>query len=189
MVGRAEQTITRIAEAGDYIFVFIKIFVDRCRIDRDVGMRRLDNIQSLLARDDTDHDDLPGSASDRLLDTVRNQPPHRAFATLMTLKQKGARITEKVLKSAVANSKVLGLDEDKLYIADIRADAGPILKRFQPRSMGRADRILKRTSHLSLTLKERAIKFSRPGKAAAALEESKETQKTKKKEKKAKAST
>jgi len=63
-------------------------------------------------------------------------------------------MAEKVLKSAVANAKILGLEEGRLYVADIRADGGPVLKRFMSRSMGRADRILKRTTHLSVIVKE-----------------------------------
>jgi large subunit ribosomal protein L22 len=89
-----------------------------------------------------------------VINTVRYEQPYKAFAILMTFKSKAARITEKVLKTAVANAKVLGLEEDRLYISDIRVDGGPVMKRFIERSMGRGDRILKRTSHLSMILKE-----------------------------------
>jgi len=64
-------------------------------------------------------------------------------------------MAEQLLKSAVANAKVKKMDEESLYISDIRADGGPIMKRFMSRSMGRADRLLKRTSHLSITLEEK----------------------------------
>ncbi len=69
--------------------------------------------------------------------------------------RKGARMTEALLKSALANAKNKKMDEAKLYIADIRADEGPTMKRLMTRSMGRADRILKRTTHMSVILKEK----------------------------------
>jgi large subunit ribosomal protein L22 len=89
-----------------------------------------------------------------VVDTVRFQPVGKAFRILMALKNKGARMAEKILKTAVANAKVLEMDETRLYVAEIKADGGPVMKRFMARSMGRADRILKRTSHLSVILKE-----------------------------------
>ena len=89
-----------------------------------------------------------------VIDTIRFQPTQVAFAILANLKKKAAHIVEKLLKSAVANAKVLGLDENRLYVAEVRADGGPSLKRFMSRSMGRADRIMKRTSHFSLIVKE-----------------------------------
>lgn len=89
-----------------------------------------------------------------VINTIRHQPATRAFHVLMTLKKKAARMTEKVLKTAVANAKILGMDENRLYVADVRADGGPVFKRFMSRSMGRADRILKRTTHISMIVKE-----------------------------------
>lgn len=89
-----------------------------------------------------------------VINEIRYKTPAQAFAVLFTLKQKAARMVEKLLTSAVANAKVLGLDESRLYISDIRADGGPVMKRFLERSMGRADRILKRSAHLSIELKE-----------------------------------
>lgn len=89
-----------------------------------------------------------------VLDAIRKKPVRFAWAVLDTIHKKAARLTEKALKSAVANAKVLEMDENRLYISDARADGGPTLKRFLPRSMGRADRILKRTTHLTLVVKE-----------------------------------
>ena len=89
-----------------------------------------------------------------VINPIRHQHPARAFQILMTFKKKAARMVEKVLKAAVANAKVLGMDEARLTIADVRADGGPMMKRFMERSMGRANRILKRTTHLTLILKE-----------------------------------
>ena len=89
-----------------------------------------------------------------VINTIRYQPAHHAASILTGLIQRSARLTEKVLKSAVANAKVLKLDESRLIVSDIRADGGPTMKRFISRSMGRADTILKRTTHLSLVLTE-----------------------------------
>ena len=118
-----------------------------------------------------------------VIDAIRRRPPHQAFGILMTFKKKGARLAEKVLKTAVANAKVMGLDQSRLYISDIRADGGPVMKRFMERSMGRGNRILKRTTHLSLILSE----GERTWKDAVSLEtkeEQKETPKAGKAEKK-----
>ena len=89
-----------------------------------------------------------------VINAIRHEPTGRAFHILMTLKKKAARMTEKLLKSAVANAKVLGLEENRLYVSNIRADGGPTMKRFMSRSMGRADRIIKRTTHLSMIVTE-----------------------------------
>ena len=63
---------------------------------------------------------------------------------------------EKLLKSAMANAtNNFGMDASKLYVAECYATQGPTLKRVQPRAQGRAFRILKRTSHITLVLKER----------------------------------
>ncbi len=96
-----------------------------------------------------------------VLDTIRFKPVHKASAILKTLtKKKAAGMALKALTSAVANAKVLGMDEAKLYVSDVHADGGPVFKRFMSRSMGRADRILKRTTHLSLSVSESARVYS-----------------------------
>ncbi len=119
-----------------------------------------------------------------VINEVRFKPVFRAFDVLYMINQKAARMTEKLLKSAVANAKGLGLDESKLIISDVFADGGPTLKRFRPRSMGRADRVLKRTTHLSMYLQEGDRSYGTPDK----LIENEETEsgaKTKKKKVKA----
>ncbi len=63
----------------------------------------------------------------------------------------------KTLKSAAANAKVKKMDEARLFVREIKADGGPSLKRYMPRSMGRADVILKRMSHLTVVIGERDI--------------------------------
>ena len=87
-----------------------------------------------------------------VIDTVRYQPVSNAFAILDHLKKKGAPLAAKTLKSAVANAKVKKMDENRLYVREIKADGGPTLKRHMSRSMGRADVILKRMTHLTVVV-------------------------------------
>ena len=89
-----------------------------------------------------------------VIDTIRRQQAQEAVGILMLLKKKGARMAVKTLKSAIANAKNLGLNENRLYVSDVRADGGPVFKRFLTRSMGRADKILKRTTHLTVEVRE-----------------------------------
>lgn len=95
-----------------------------------------------------------------VLDTVRYKRVPDAFAILQNLKKKGSEIVAKTLKSAEANAKVKKMDENRLYVSQIKADGGPSLKRYMPRSMGRADVILKRMSHLTVVLGEREIQVA-----------------------------
>ncbi len=89
-----------------------------------------------------------------VIDTIRRQPAQEAVGILMLLKKKGAKLAVKTLKSAIANAKNLGLNENRLYVSNVRADGGPVFKRFLTRSMGRADKILKRTTHLTIEVRE-----------------------------------
>ncbi|MCI5209639.1 MAG: 50S ribosomal protein L22 [Candidatus Electrothrix sp. ATG2] len=66
-----------------------------------------------------------------------------------------AKIIRKVLESAVANAEQTEtIDVDTLYVKEIQINGGPMLKRFRPRAMGRATRILKRTSHITVVVDE-----------------------------------
>lgn len=89
-----------------------------------------------------------------VIDTIRKQPALEAVGILMLLKKKGAKLAVKTLKSAIANAKNLGLNENRLYVSNVRADGGPVFKRFLTRSMGRADKLLKRTTHLTVEVRE-----------------------------------
>ena len=95
-----------------------------------------------------------------VIDTVRSKPVSNAFAILANLKNKGAKMVTKTLKSAQANAQVKKMDENRLYIREIKADGGPTMKRYMPRSMGRADVILKRMAHLTVVLGEREMPVS-----------------------------
>ena len=91
-----------------------------------------------------------------LMDQVRGKQVGEALNLLSFAPQKGARILKKLIGSAVANAEQnAGVDVDSLYIMKIYADEGPTLKRWRPRALGRATRIQKRTSHLTVVLEER----------------------------------
>lgn len=88
-------------------------------------------------------------------DVVRGMDADKAITTLKFMPKKGARILRKVIESAVANAiQTEKVDTDTLYIKNILIDGGPMLKRFRPRAMGRATRILKRTSHITVVVDE-----------------------------------
>jgi large subunit ribosomal protein L22 len=82
---------------------------------------------------------------------IRGKKVEEALNLLAFAPQKGAPILRKLINSAVANaSQYPDTDVDKLFIKHIFADEGPTLKRFRPRAMGRATRIRKRSSHLTV---------------------------------------
>jgi large subunit ribosomal protein L22 len=88
-------------------------------------------------------------------DLVRGSSVDEALKTLRFMPKKGAGILRQVIESAVANaSQNETIDVDTLYIKKIHIDGGPTLKRVMPRSMGRANRVLKRTSHITVVLDE-----------------------------------
>ncbi|HOO39175.1 MAG TPA: 50S ribosomal protein L22 [Deltaproteobacteria bacterium] len=90
-----------------------------------------------------------------LADKVRNKPIADALRMLNLIGTKRAHIMAKVLNSAVANAMSTGvMDVDNLYVKSILVDEGARLKRWRPRAQGRATRILKRTSHISVVLDE-----------------------------------
>jgi len=90
-----------------------------------------------------------------IMDQIRGKKVEEALNLLSFAPQKGAFILRKLISSALANAENnAGVDVDTLYIKRMYADEGPTLKRFRPRAMGRATRIRKRTSHLTVILDE-----------------------------------
>ena len=84
---------------------------------------------------------------------VRGKRVEEAMGLLKLMPKKGAYVIRKLLISAVANAEQKGdVDVDQLLIRDCNVDNGPILKRWMPRSMGRANRINHRTSHLTVVV-------------------------------------
>ena len=94
-----------------------------------------------------------------LLDLIRKQPADKAKAILQNTSKSGSELLLKLLESAMANAENNhGMDVEKLYVAEIYSNAGPMLKRIRARAQGRAFRILKRTSHTTIILKELGAK-------------------------------
>jgi large subunit ribosomal protein L22 len=90
-----------------------------------------------------------------IMDEVRGRKVEEALRLLAYSPQKGATLLKKLIDSAVANASANAeIDVDTLFIKKIFADEGPMWKRFRPRAMGRATRIKKRTSHLTVILDE-----------------------------------
>ena len=88
-------------------------------------------------------------------DTVRGMNADQAITTLKFMPKKGAKILRKVIESAVANATQDDqVDVDNLFIKKVTVDVGPSLKRIRPRAMGRATKIIKRTSHITVVLDE-----------------------------------
>lgn len=95
-------------------------------------------------------------------DLVRGKNIGEAFAILKFTPKVGADVVEKVMRSAIANAEHnFDMNVDNLYVSEIFVDQGPTLKgptlkRIHPRSRGQAFKILKRTSHVTVVVKERA---------------------------------
>jgi large subunit ribosomal protein L22 len=89
----------------------------------------------------------------RVVDMVRGLPVDEALALLQFAPQAASETVYKVLESAVANAGTTeGLDAGDLVVSVARVDEGPTMKRWRPRAQGRATRINKRTSHITLAV-------------------------------------
>ena len=88
-----------------------------------------------------------------VVDQIRGKSVDDALNTLSFGTQKGARVVRKVLESAIHNAEHNeGADIDELVIAEVYVNAGATMKRIRPRARGRADRVLKRSCHVTVTL-------------------------------------
>lgn len=97
----------------------------------------------------------------RVVDMVRGAPVDDALATLRFAPQAASETVYKVLESAVSNATTTeGLERSGLVVSKALVDEGPTLKRFRPRAQGRATRILKRTSHITLVVQPAEITSS-----------------------------
>ena len=86
---------------------------------------------------------------------VKGKPIEEALNILKFVPKKSARLVGKTLQSAIANAEPNpSIDIDTLYIKRIFVDEGPTMKRWRARAMGRATRILKRSSHITIVLDE-----------------------------------
>lgn len=98
-----------------------------------------------------------------VVDLIRGRKVEEALVILQATQKKASPLVEKLLRSAVANALYVGEDADEaealarpdvdeLVVTRAFVDGGPVMKRFRPRSMGRANRIRKRTSHLTIAV-------------------------------------
>ena len=91
-----------------------------------------------------------------VLDAIRGKDVKTALAIVMYNPRYASSVIEKLLKSAIANAENNnGMKVDDLYVEESYANKGPTMKRFQPRAQGRAYRIEKRMSHITIVLNER----------------------------------
>jgi large subunit ribosomal protein L22 len=89
-------------------------------------------------------------------DQIRGLPVEQALDILSFSKKKGADLMKKVLDSAIANAENNeGADIDELKVSAVMVDEGPTMKRIRARAKGRASRILKRTSHITVAVSDK----------------------------------
>ena len=90
-----------------------------------------------------------------VLDLIRNKPAKQALAILKYTPKAACEPVEKLLKSAIANAENNhNMDANSLYVAERFVGQGPTMKRVRPRAQGRAYRVLKRTSNITIVVKE-----------------------------------
>lgn len=91
-------------------------------------------------------------------DLIRGKDVDEALAIVKFTPKASSEIIEKLLKSAIANAENNhGMKHESLYISDVYANQGPTLKRMRPAAKGSAVRIRKRTSHITIVLKEKEV--------------------------------
>ncbi len=96
---------------------------------------------------------------------VKGKDVSEAISKLDFLVKRGSGPIKKLLLSAVANAKQIGLEKENLFIKELRVDKGIVMKRMMPAAMGSGHRINKRTSHITLVLAEKVAKENKVKKA------------------------
>lgn len=92
-----------------------------------------------------------------VLDLIRRKPANTALSILGNTRKRAAEPVSKLLRSAIANAKNKGIEEEGLFISKICADEGVTWKRFQANAFGRGSRIFKRTSHITIELDKKKV--------------------------------
>lgn len=111
-------------------------------------------------------------------DAIRNQSVKDAMKTLSLTHKHGAYVLAKALQSAVSNAVVNNkMQEDQLVISQLIVNEGQFLKRFRASTRGRVHGYKKRTSHITIVLKEKEAKVAASAKEAEKVEEKKEENK------------
>jgi len=96
----------------------------------------------------------------RTIELIKGKNAGMALLTLQFSPKRSAKMIYKVLKSAVANAENnYDKNIDELYINEAFVDEGPTMKRFRPRAMGRAGKINKRTSHITIEVEEKGVEI------------------------------
>ena len=91
-----------------------------------------------------------------VVDLIRGKNVGEAFSILKFTPKVASPVVDKVLRSAIANAEHnFDMNVDKLYISEVFVDQGPTMKRIHPRSRGQAFKILNRSSHVTVVVKER----------------------------------
>lgn len=87
---------------------------------------------------------------------IRGKNVDEALTILALTPRDGARVLEKLLRSAIANGQETGgvTDPDAMWVSEVQVNEGPIMKRFRPRARGRATMIRKRTAHITVVLRD-----------------------------------
>lgn len=99
---------------------------------------------------------VPPRKARLVADLIRGKATREATSILRFTTNKSAKMIEKILKSAVSNVTFDGkVDEKSLFVKDVVVNVGPVLKRVNSRAQGRADRVNKRTSHITVVLGEK----------------------------------
>lgn len=125
--------------------------------------------EALFARASARHVRVTPQKARRVVDMIRGKDTQTAIATLQFAPQGAAEPTLKVLNSAIANLRVKAdeagepFDERNLVISSAYVDEGPTMKRFRPRAQGRAGRINKRTSHITVLVTSKPEKAAKGG--------------------------
>ena len=98
---------------------------------------------------------ISSSKVQTVIDLIRGKQVMEARAILMNTPKAASEPVKKLLDSAIANAENnLEMNKETLYVAEVYANQGPTLRRFRPRAQGRATRIRKRTSHITIILDE-----------------------------------
>lgn len=91
-----------------------------------------------------------------VVDLIRGKQVGEAIATLRLTPKAASPVVEKLLNSAIANAEHnYDMDINNLVVSEVFVDEGPTMKRFRPRAQGRASQINKRTSHITIVVKEK----------------------------------
>jgi len=88
----------------------------------------------------------------QIIDLIRGKRVQESAAILAYLNKGATKTVGKILSSAISNAKQQGLSEEQLFVSKVYADQGPSWKRFRAAAFGRATRILKKTTHLTIEL-------------------------------------